>query len=103
MPKAFILINVELGYETEVLKQLREVPDVMEAALVYGACDIAAKVETDSEDRLKDVIGSKVRRVDRVRSTLTTIVIEGKQDHRSGREIRTPTDPNCVIEHVHEA
>jgi len=78
MPKAFVFVNVEVGSETEVLKQLREVPEVKEAFLVYGAYDIVAKVETDSVDHLKEVIGSKVRRHDKIRSTLTAIVVEGK-------------------------
>jgi len=78
MAKAFVFVNVEVGSETEVLKQLREVPEIKEVVLVYGAYDIVAKVETDSVDHLKEVIGSKVRRVDKIRSTLTAIVVEGK-------------------------
>jgi len=78
MAKAFVFINVELGSETEVLERLREVPEVKESYLVYGVYDIVAKVETDAMDRLKEAISWKVRRLDKVRSTLTTIVVEGK-------------------------
>jgi DNA-binding Lrp family transcriptional regulator len=78
MQKAFVFVNVEVGSESEVLKLLREVPEVKEAYFVYGVYDIVAKVETDSMDRLKEVITWKVRRLDKIRSTLTTIVIEGK-------------------------
>jgi len=78
MPKAFIFVNVEVGSESEVLKRLREVPEVKEAYFVYGVYDIVAKVETDSMNRLKEVISQKVRRLDKIRSTLTTIVMEGK-------------------------
>jgi len=78
MPKAFIFVNVEVGSESEVLKRLREVPEVKEAYFVYGVYDIVAKVETDSMNRLKEVISRKVRRLDKIRSTLTTIVMEGK-------------------------
>ena len=78
MAKAFVFINVEPGSETEVLERLRDVPEVKEAYFVYGVYDIVAKVETDSMNRLKEVISWKVRRLDKIRSTLTTIVIEGK-------------------------
>ncbi len=78
MPKAFIFVNVEVGSEGEVLKRLREVFEVKEAYFVYGVYDIVAKVETDSMDRLKEVLTWKVRRLDKVRSTLTTIAVEGK-------------------------
>ncbi len=76
MPKAFVFVNVVAGAETEVLKRLREVPEVKEAYFMYGVYDIVAKVESDSMDRLKEVITWKVRRPDKIRSTLTTIVVE---------------------------
>ena len=78
MAKAFVFINVEPGSEKEVLERLREVPEVKESYFVYGVYDIVAKVETASMNRLKEVITWKVRKLDKVRSTLTTIVMEGK-------------------------
>ena len=78
MAKAFVFVNVGLGSEREVLERLREIPGVKEAYYVYGVYDIVAKIETDSMDRLKEVISRKVRRLDNIKSTLTTIVIEGE-------------------------
>jgi DNA-binding Lrp family transcriptional regulator len=78
MPKAFVFINVDSGSETEVLRRLREIPEIKEAYFVYGVYDIVAEVETDSMDRLKEVITSKVRGLDKIRATLTTIAMEGK-------------------------
>jgi len=78
MAKAFVFVNVEVGSEGEVLKRLREVLEVKEAYFVYGVYDIVAKVETDSMDHLKEVITWKIRRLEKIRSTLTTIVVEGK-------------------------
>ena len=76
MPQAFVFLNVDTGSEAEVLRLLREVPEVKEAYSVYGVYDIVAKVESDSMDRLKEVITWKVRRPDKIRSTLTTVVME---------------------------
>ena len=78
MPKAFMFMNIDAGAENEILKSLRGVPEVKEAYFVYGVYDVVVKVETESMDRLKEVITSKVRGLDKVRSTLTTIVSEGK-------------------------
>jgi len=78
MPKAFVFVNVATGSETEVLKRLRELPEVKEAYFVYGVYDIVVKVEADSMQRLNEVITRKVRGLDEIRSTLTTIAIEGK-------------------------
>ncbi len=75
---AFVFMNIDPGNETAVLKTLREVPEVKEAYFVYGVYDVIAKVQADSMDRLKEVISWKIRRLDKIRSTLTTIVSEGK-------------------------
>ena len=75
MPMAFVLINAEIGAEHEVLKELKEIPEVKEAYMVYGVYDIIARVETDTMQELKDTISWKIRRLDKVRSTLTMIVV----------------------------
>jgi len=77
MPIAFVLINSEIGSEDDVLSSLKRVPQVKEAYVVYGVYDIIAKVEADTMDKLKEVVTWHVRRLDKVRSTLTMIVVEG--------------------------
>ncbi|MEM1550973.1 MAG: Lrp/AsnC ligand binding domain-containing protein [Candidatus Bathyarchaeia archaeon] len=76
MPVAFVLINSEVGSEVEVLKELRKVEGVEEAYSVYGVYDIVVKVKADSMEKLKDIVTWKIRRLNKVRSTLTMIVIE---------------------------
>jgi len=77
MPLAFVLINAELGAENEVLQELRKTKNVKEAYIVYGVYDIVAKVEAETMDKLKEMVGFSIRRLDKVRSTLTMIVVEG--------------------------
>jgi len=76
MPMAFVLINAEIGSEEEVLKELKKVEGVVEAFVVYGVYDVVAKVKADTMDRLKDIVTWHVRRLNKVRSTLTMIVVE---------------------------
>ena len=76
MPVSYVLINVELGSEEAMLKEVRKVPNVKECHRLYGIYDMIAKVEADSMDGLKEIITWKIRRLPGVRSTLTTIVIE---------------------------
>jgi len=76
MPLSYVLVNVELGSEEKVLKEVRNVPNVKECHRVYGVYDMIAKVEADSMDTLKQVVTWKIRRLDGVRSTLTTIVMD---------------------------
>jgi DNA-binding Lrp family transcriptional regulator len=78
MATAYVLVNADVGKENDVLKELRNVPSVKEAYFVYGVYDIVAKVETSDVRELKEVVVTKVRRLEYVRSTLTMIVMEGK-------------------------
>lgn len=77
MPVAFVLINAEIGSEDDVVTELRKIGNVKESYVVYGVYDLVAKVEADSMDKLKEVVTWKIRRLDKVRSTLTMIVVEG--------------------------
>jgi len=72
---AFVLINAEIGAENEVLKDLKAIKEIKEAHMVYGVYDIIARVETETMQELKDTISWKIRRLDKVRSTLTMIVV----------------------------
>ena len=75
MATAYVLINVEIGSEEEVLRNLDPISEVKEAHLVYGVYDIIAVIETETMQELKDTVSWKIRRLDKVRSTLTMIVV----------------------------
>ena len=77
MPQAFVLINSEIGAEDELLKELEKLENIKEAYSVYGVYDIIVKVEAETMEKLKEIVTWKIRRLDKVRSTLTMIVMEG--------------------------
>jgi Lrp/AsnC family transcriptional regulator for asnA, asnC and gidA len=76
MSIAFVFLTTEAGSEGEVLTNLRKLKEVKEAYCVYGIYDIVIKVKANSMDELKDLILSKVRKINRIRSTLTIILLE---------------------------
>ncbi|MDG6929322.1 MAG: Lrp/AsnC ligand binding domain-containing protein [Nitrososphaerota archaeon] len=76
MPMAFVLLNVEPGGEDEVLQALNGIAEVKEAYRVYGVYDTVVKLEAASAERLKELITWKVRRLNKVRSTLTMLAVE---------------------------
>ncbi|HVP40861.1 MAG TPA: Lrp/AsnC ligand binding domain-containing protein [Candidatus Krumholzibacteriaceae bacterium] len=79
MPIAFVLVNTEIGAENEVMKTIKKVEGVEEAYAVYGVYDVVAKIKADTMDKLKEIVTWHVRRLDKVRSTLTMIVVEEQQ------------------------
>ena len=75
MVKAFVMLNVDLGCERDVLRELREMDGVVEAYVVDGVYDVVVVLEAESLDDLRNVI-LKVRGMDNVQSTLTMIAVE---------------------------
>jgi len=76
MPRAFVLINVESGSEDEVLKELKGIEGVEEAYFSYGVYDIITKIRAETMELLKEMVTRKVRTLQKVRSTLTLIMME---------------------------
>jgi DNA-binding Lrp family transcriptional regulator len=76
MPKAFVLINVESGSEEEVLQQIKKSEGVEEAYYSYGVYDIIARIKADTMEKLREAVSQKMRTINKVRSTLTLIMME---------------------------
>jgi len=76
MPRAFVLINVGAGCEDEVLRELRKIEGVEEAYFSYGVYDVIIKIQAGTMENLKDMVTRRVRALEKVRSTLTLIMME---------------------------
>jgi DNA-binding Lrp family transcriptional regulator len=76
MPKAFVLMNAELGSEDSIVNELKKIGGVKEVYQVYGVYDIVAQVEADVMEKVKETITWKLRKLNGVKSTLTMIVME---------------------------
>jgi DNA-binding Lrp family transcriptional regulator len=76
MPKAFVLMNAELGSEDSLVNELKKLESVREVYQVYGVYDIVAQVESDTMEKVKETITWKLRKLNGVKSTLTMIVME---------------------------
>lgn len=75
MPKqqAIVLINMKPDVEG-ISDKLSEMPEVSEHHGLYGIYDLIIFVESESMSDLKDVINTKIRRLEGINSTLTMIV-----------------------------
>ena len=85
MPEALVLINTDVGAEDEVLAQVKSIDGVKEAYIVYGIYDLYAKIEAESIEKLKDIVSSKIRKLPKVRSTITMIIVSTKTNSSSER------------------
>ena len=78
MAEAYVLVNCDLGAEEEVISGLKQIEQVKEVHGTFGAYDIIAKVQAEPADKLREAITWKIRKMDKIRSTLTLTVVEGQ-------------------------
>jgi len=79
MGLAYVLINCDLGFEEDIISQLKTIDEVKEVQGTFGAYDIVAKVESDDVNELRDTIKWKIRKLDRIRSTLALMGISSQE------------------------
>ena len=78
MATAYVLINCELGSEASIISQLKTLEGIIEVHGTFGAYDILAKIESSTVEALRETITWKIRKIEKIRSTLTLMGIEGQ-------------------------
>ncbi len=71
MEVAYVLIQCDLGSEVEIIQELSKIQEITEVRGTYGIYDIFCKIEADSKDVLDDIVTNKIRKVSKIRSTIT--------------------------------
>lgn len=71
MAKAYVLINCDLGSEKNVISSLKEVDGVKEAHGTLGLYDIIIKIESESEEKIREIVTGIIRKMPKIHSTMT--------------------------------
>jgi len=74
--QTYVLLVCSVGAEHKVLEQLKALSEVKDAIMTYGDYDIVAKIETGSVQQMDALISSKIRQMQKVRSTVTLHVTD---------------------------
>ena len=78
MSQAFVLINCELGSEEKIISELKTFSDVTNVQGTFGAYDIIVEVASESVEKIRETITWKIRKIEKIRSTLTLTKVEGQ-------------------------
>ncbi|MFB5630640.1 MAG: Lrp/AsnC ligand binding domain-containing protein [Nitrosopumilaceae archaeon] len=84
MPTAYVLLNSDLGSDETIISKVKGILDnedkiTYEVQGVYGVYDIVLKISSENTENLRSVITNKIRKIDKVQSTLTMMVIEEQE------------------------
>jgi DNA-binding Lrp family transcriptional regulator len=70
----FILLNCDLGAEEYIVDELKQMSNISNAHLTFGAYDVIAEIHTENQAEFEKAISS-IRKLTRVVSTMTLNVV----------------------------
>lgn len=84
MPTAYVLLNSDLGSDETIVNEVKNTLSKdssikFEVQGVYGVYDIVLKITSDNSDELRTTITNKIRKIPKIQSTLTMMVIEEQE------------------------
>lgn len=71
MPKAYVLMNCDLGSEKQVIASLKNINGIKEAHGTLGLYDIVAQIESDTEEKIREIVTGTIRNMSKIHSTVT--------------------------------
>ena len=84
VPTAYVLLNSDLGSDESIIDEVKKIlsdEDLKhEVQGVYGVYDIVLKLSSDDAEKLRAIITNKIRKIGKVQSTLTMMVIEEQEN-----------------------
>ena len=75
MHKGFVLLNCDLGAEEYIIEELKQIPQVTNAYVTFGAYDVIVEIDADSQETFDETVALKIRRLTRIVSTMTLNVV----------------------------
>jgi DNA-binding Lrp family transcriptional regulator len=70
---AFIMMNVKVGTDKDVVARLRKVKGVRAVYEVYAVYDVVAIAEAATMEELNQLVNSEIRKIEEITSTNTIL------------------------------
>ena len=73
MTDAYVMLNCELGTESEVIDQLRTLDYVVDVFETIGTYDMLVKLQAENFEKIREIVSWNIQKLKNVRSTSTLI------------------------------
>jgi DNA-binding Lrp family transcriptional regulator len=73
MTDAYVMLNCELGAETEIIEKLKELEQVTDVFETIGTHDMLVKLQADNFETIREIVSRNIQKLPKVRSTATLI------------------------------
>ena len=67
------MLNCELGTETIIVEQLKELEQVVDVFETIGTHDMMVKLQAENFEKIREIISWNIQKLKNVRTTLTLI------------------------------
>ena len=73
MTDAYVMLNCELGAESEIIEKLQEIEQVKDVFETIGTHDMMVKLQADNFEKIREIVSWNIQKLPKVRSTATLI------------------------------
>ena len=78
MAQAFITIHCSKSDELRVMKNLEEIPEVIETDMLVGHFEIICRIAAPTYNDISEIVSKKIRKIPGIKSTITINVINNQ-------------------------
>lgn len=80
-------MNCTLGSEEEIITTLKKIEGVKEVHGTLGMYDIIAQIESENEDKIREIITETIRKIPKIRSTMTLTRSESEEFFKTSEKL----------------
>lgn len=73
MTDAYVMLNCELGSESEIIEQLKGLDSVVDVFETIGTYDMLVKLQAENFEKIREIVSWNIQKLKNVRSTATLI------------------------------
>ncbi len=70
---AYVMLNCELGAETDLIEKLKEIEQVSDVFETIGTHDMMVKLQAENFEKIREIVSWNIQKLPKVRSTATLI------------------------------
>ena len=73
MTDAYVMLNCDLGAESAIIEQLKELEQVVDVFETIGTHDMLVKLQAENFEKIREIVSWNIQKLKNVRSTATLI------------------------------
>lgn len=73
MSLAFLLLKYNDGSQKQILKEIKAIEEVKEAQETFGPYGAVVKIESNNEDKVKQILNDKIQSINGINSSITLV------------------------------